>query len=330
MSGIKKINFGLMSPSFIRKIAVMEITSPDVYDTDALPVDGGIMDLHLGVVDPGSRCKTCLGKIDTCTGHFGYISLAKPIINVLYINFIKKLLQLTCAKCGSILLNEKDIKLIKEKEEENFMTVKNTIGIKKCPKCEEEQEKIKLEKPHTFKYGKKTLNPEEVKEHLEKISDEDLKKLGFHGGRPEWLIMSLFLIPPISSRPSIMLENGDRSEDDLTHKLVDIIRINERLKENVNIETPSFIIDDLWELLQYHITTYFNNELTNIPPARHKSGRLLKTLSSRLKTKEGRFRLNLTGKRVNFSSRGFIKIFLLNFLQFHSSFHPVVLFLLTH
>ncbi|RLG14493.1 MAG: DNA-directed RNA polymerase subunit A' [Candidatus Nanohalarchaeota archaeon] len=306
MSGIKKIEFGLMSPSLIRKLAVMEITSPDVYDTDALPVDGGIMDLHLGVVDPGSRCKTCLGKIDTCTGHFGYISLAKPIVNVLYINYLKKILQLTCAKCGAILLDENDIKKIAANEEETFLTLKKVSGAKPCPVCGEEQEKIKLEKPHTFKKGKTIMNPEDIKEHLERISDEDLKKIGFNGGRPEWMIMTLFLIPPISSRPSIMLENGDRSEDDLTHKLVDIIRINERLKENVNIETPSFIIDDLWELLQYHITTYFNNELTNIPPARHKSGRLLKTLSSRLKTKEGRFRLNLTGKRVNFSSRGVI------------------------
>ena len=306
MGKIKRIDFGLIAPSVVRKLAVMEITSPDVYDTDALPVDKGIMDLHLGVVDPGSRCKTCLGKIDTCTGHFGYITLAKPIINVLYVTHIKKILQITCQKCGALLPAKEDFTGENERKKETFLTIKQNTGKVKCPKCNEEQEKLKLEKPHTFKCGKKILNPEEVKEHLEKISDEDLNIVGFEGGRPEWMVMTLFLIPPISSRPSIMLENGDRSEDDLTHKLVDIIRINERLKENVNIETPSFIIDDLWELLQYHITTYFNNELTNIPPARHKSGRLLKTLSSRLKTKEGRFRLNLTGKRVNFSSRGVI------------------------
>jgi DNA-directed RNA polymerase subunit A' len=66
---------------------------------------------------------------------------------------------------------------------------------------------------------------------------------------------------------------------------------------------PDFIIEDLWELLQYHISTYFDNELSGIPPARHRSGRILKTLSQRLKTKEGRFRGNLAGKRVNFSAR---------------------------
>ena len=60
---------------------------------------------------------------------------------------------------------------------------------------------------------------------------------------------------------------------------------------------------DLWELLQYHVTTYFDNEASGVPPARHRSGRPLKTLAQRLKGKEGRFRSNLSGKRVNFSAR---------------------------
>src|SRR4030065_22858 len=66
---------------------------------------------------------------------------------------------------------------------------------------------------------------------------------------------------------------------------------------------PTLIIQDLSELLQYHVTTYFNNEASGIPPARHSSGRALKTLSQRLKGKEGRFRSNLSGKRVDFSAR---------------------------
>ncbi|MGB9676058.1 MAG: DNA-directed RNA polymerase subunit A', partial [Candidatus Bathyarchaeales archaeon] len=84
---------------------------------------------------------------------------------------------------------------------------------------------------------------------------------------------------------------------------VDIIRINQRLKENMDAGAPTLIIQDLSELLQYHVTTYFNNEASGIPPARHRSGRALKTLSQRLKGKEGRFRSNLSGKRVDFSAR---------------------------
>ena len=132
---------------------------------------------------------------------------------------------------------------------------------------------------------------------------KDLKIAGFRGGRPEWLILTLFPVPPVTMRPSITLEGGERSEDDLTHKLVDIIRINQSLKENIDIGAPEFILNDLWELIQYHVSTYFDNELTGIPIARHRSGRPLKGVIQRLKAKEGRIRNNLLGKRVNFSAR---------------------------
>jgi len=89
----------------------------------------------------------------------------------------------------------------------------------------------------------------------------------------------------------------------LTHKLVDVIRINQRLQENRDAGAPQLIVEDLWELLQYHVTTYLDNQTSGIPPARHRSGRPLKTLAQRLKGKEGRFRSNLSGKRVNFSAR---------------------------
>ncbi len=144
-----------------------------------------------------------------------------------------------------------------------------------------------------------------VRERLERIQDEDLELFGLNpeNARPEWMVLQVLPVPPVYVRPSITLESGIRSEDDLTHKLVDIIRINQRLKENMEAGAPTLIIQDLSELLQYHVTTYFNNEASGIPPARHRSGRALKTLSQRLKGKEGRFRSNLSGKRVDFSAR---------------------------
>ena len=63
------------------------------------------------------------------------------------------------------------------------------------------------------------------------------------------------------------------------------------------------IVQDLVDLLQYHVTTYFDNEVSGIPQAHHRSGRPLKTITQRLKGKEGRFRGSLSGKRVDFSSR---------------------------
>lgn len=283
MQLIKSIDFGLLSPQMIKKMANIEITKAELYDNDGYPIEGGVMDPHLGVIDPGMKCRTCGSLMGDCIGHFGYIELVKPVIHILFVKHIYKILSLTCFECGRV--GEKK-------------TAKT-----KCPHCGAEKKTLKLEKPSTLIYNEKTMNQVQIRSVLEKIPDEDLHKIKIKGGRPEWLVLTIMPVPPVSVRPSITLESGDRSEDDLTHKLVDIIRINQILKENLLIGAPDFIIDDLWELLQYHVSTFFDNELIGVPQARHRSGRPLKTLAQRLKTKDGRFRQNLTGKRVNFSAR---------------------------
>ena len=77
---------------------------------------------------------------------------------------------------------------------------------------------------------KQELFPTEIRELLVKIPDEELKKIGVNANacRPEWAILTSLLVPPVTVRPSIILESGERSEDDLTHKLSDIIRANQR------------------------------------------------------------------------------------------------------
>jgi len=298
--GVEKIVFGILSPELIKKMAVAKITKTELYDQEGYPIEGGLMDPRLGVVDPGVRCRTCGGGVGECFGHFGYLELTRPVVHIHYAKIILTLLKMFCRNCGRILLEEKDIKKIKAGK----ISVKDAIKITKktCPYCKTTQKKIKFIKPYTFLEDSKTLNPIQIRERLEKIKNEDLELIGIRT-RPEWFIITLLPIPPVTVRPSITLETGERSEDDLTHKLSDIVRINERLRENIDLGAPEFIIEDLWELLQYHVTTFFDNEVTGIPPARHRSGRILKTLSQRLKTKEGRFRGNLSGKRVNFSAR---------------------------
>ncbi|MHA2032856.1 MAG: DNA-directed RNA polymerase subunit A', partial [Candidatus Kariarchaeaceae archaeon] len=179
----------------------------------------------------------------------------------------------------------------------------------KCPHCQSEQYKVKYEKPTTFHeetvQGPVKLTPTDIQERFERIPALDLALLGIDTSfsRPEWMILTGLPVPPVSVRASITLESGIKSEDDLTHKLVDIIRINKRLRENIEAGAPQLIVEDLWELLQYHVTTYMDNEVAGIPPARHRSGRALRTLTQRLRGKEGRFRGNLSGKRVDFSAR---------------------------
>jgi len=335
---IDSIKFSLMDPNEIRKMSAVEVKTADTYKDDGHAYKQGLMDPKMGVIDPGIRCETCGNKHNECPSHFGHIALELPVMHIGFTMLIKTALKSTCNQCSNILLHsapethpldpeksEQDYyrdrvhdvmrkhgvgstefkKIIKEIEKECSMA-RRAI----CMHCGSEQGKIMLDKPTTFKEKKKDkgehkLNARDIREWLEKIPDENLIFLGMDSdaSRPEWVIMKVLPVPPITVRPSITLDSGDRSEDDLTHKMVDVLRINQRLRENRDAGAPQLIVEDLWELLQYHVTTYFDNQTSGIPPARHRSGRPLKTLSQRLKGKEGRFRSNLSGKRVNFCAR---------------------------
>ncbi len=314
------ISFGLISPKDLRKQSVVEIQTPDTYDEDGAPITTGLMDGRLGTLEPRQRCKTCGNTAIRCPGHFGHIELAVPIVHIEFTKIISDLLKTTCRNCGRVLLSDENaVKVQNRLEKFNkllgaipdaiYKGIKKDIKAKQCPHCAAAQYKITFEKPTKFieqtEAGSEPLTPSMIRERLERISDDDLEVLGLNPGvaRPEWMVLQVLPVPPVYVRPSITLESGIRSEDDLTHKLVDIIRINQRLKENMEAGAPTLIIQDLSELLQYHVTTYFNNEASGIPPARHRSGRALKTISQRLKGKEGRFRSNLSGKRVDFSAR---------------------------
>lgn len=317
---IDTIEFGLLSPEDIRKMSIAQIVVADTYDEDGYPIDSGIMDPKLGVIDPGQRCKTCGNRVGNCPGHFGHIELARPIMHEGYAKVIHKVLRAICRECNRVLLSDEEIdhykKLFKRYPELGQKTaniskdiLKRAAKGKTCPHCEAEQLKLKLEKPTSIyevgEAGSVRLTPIDVRARLENVTDDDYRLLGINpeAARLEWAILTVLSVPPVTVRPSITLESGVRSEDDLSHKLIDIIRINQRLRENLDAGAPQLIVEDLWELLQYHCTTYFDNGVSGIPPARHRSGRALRTLAQRLKGKEGRFRSNLSGKRVDFSAR---------------------------
>ncbi|WP_049984044.1 DNA-directed RNA polymerase subunit A' [Halorubrum sp. BV1] len=383
------IDFGLMDPETYRDMSATKVITADTYDDDGYPIDMGLMDPRLGVIDPGLECRTCGSHSGSCNGHFGHIELAAPVIHVGFTKLIRRLLRSTCRECGRLALDEAQRDEFRDRyeraqelgdDEHDVLkaAVRQARKASTCPFCGEPQADIKHEKPTTYyevqdvlsgeyseriaaamqpdeeeddpgtspqELAEKTdiavdrineimagefrprkedrraiekaldidlteedmnkLMPSDIRDWFEDIPDEDLEVLGIDSehSRPEWMILTVLPVPPVTTRPSITLDNGQRSEDDLTHKLVDIIRINQRFMENREAGAPQLIIEDLWELLQYHVTTFVDNEISGTPPARHRSGRPLKTLSQRLKGKEGRFRGSLSGKRVNFSAR---------------------------
>src|SRR5919198_4830252 len=315
------IKFSVWSPIEVRKLSVAEITAPETYDEDGMPVQGGLMDNRLGTVEPGQKCATCGNTSAKCPGHFGHIELAEPVLHIAFVDDIHKLLLITCRSCNRIKLDVEELVRYKSirvtKAAYAVITLENIKDdiieqakkVKVCPHCGKEQHDLIFTKPTIFvertEAGENRLLPITIRERLSHIPSDDLTLLGYDPktARPEWFVLQVLAVPPVTVRPSIILETGIRSEDDLTHKLVDIIRVNQRLKESKEAGTPPLIVQDLVDLLQYHVTTYFDNEVSGIPQAHHRSGRPLKTLTQRLKGKEGRFRGSLSGKRVDFSSR---------------------------
>ncbi len=316
---INKIAYGIYSPKEIVKQSVVKVITPEIYDKYGFPVEGGLMDMRMGVIEPGLACKTCGQSYKNCEGHFGHLELARPILNILFIDEISTILKCTCQECFRVLHPEEKFQetldsFEKQKKElgvDHFTKyhskfLSNMSKIKTCPHCNAKQEGIKLDKSSVFVFTqgeKKRLLTTEIRFRFENITNEDLRILNFINLRPEWLLLTSLPIPPVSMRSTITLQSGQRSEDDLTHKLTDIVRTNQRLHEHLLVGVPEAIIEDVWDLLQYHISTYMDNTIPGLPPARHRNGDTLKSISERIKGKKGIIRNNLIGKRVNYSAR---------------------------
>jgi DNA-directed RNA polymerase II subunit RPB1 len=113
-------------------------------------------------------------------------------------------------------------------------------------------------------------------------------------------------VPPPHVRPSVQLgDSNQRSEDDLTHQLVNIVKANRTLEQLCRAGEAPHIVSQFEELLQYKVNALFDNEANAKDGVQEKQrgGKPLKTIRQRLKGKEGRIRGNLMGKRVDFSAR---------------------------
>ena len=130
---IEKISFSLLSPNEIRKMSVCEITTPDTYDEDGVPIPSGLMDGRLGTLEPRQKCKTCGNTTALCPGHYGHIELAEPVIHISFIKIIHKLLMVTCRNCGRILLTTEKIEELRnsmEEEKKLLNTLSNAFNEK--------------------------------------------------------------------------------------------------------------------------------------------------------------------------------------------------------
>ncbi|EDW51400.1 DNA-directed RNA polymerase II subunit RPB1 [Drosophila sechellia] len=149
------------------------------------------------------------------------------------------------------------------------------------------------------------VSAERVWEILKHITDEECFILGMDPkyARPDWMIVTVLPVPPLAVRPAVVMFGAAKNQDDLTHKLSDIIKANNELRKNEASGAAAHVIQENIKMLQFHVATLVDNDMPGMPRAMQKSGKPLKAIKARLKGKEGRIRGNLMGKRVDFSAR---------------------------
>ncbi|KAJ3271822.1 DNA-directed RNA polymerase II subunit rpb1 [Terramyces sp. JEL0728] len=337
---VNHVQFGILAPEETKAMSVALIEFPETMENDK-PKHGGLLDPRMGTIDRNFKCQTCGESMTDCPGHFGHIEFAKPVYHAGYLKKIKKTLETVCFFCSKIKSDESDFRFKRAQTVKNnarkFQEIWSLSKGKTICAVEEnlegDQGKVKHnhggcgQRQPTFRLKGLTLtasfkaSSDEDGEKIEartmevsaskalevliKITDEECLKMGLSPiwARPEWMILTVLPVPPMPVRPSISMDGMGRGEDDLTHKLSDIIKANTNLKKHDVDGAPSHIIAELENLLQWHVCTYMNNETAGIPQASQKSGRPIKSIRARLKGKEGRLRGNLMGKRVDFSAR---------------------------
>jgi len=320
------IQFSIMSPEEIRKSSVAEITNRDTYINNK-PVIGGLFDPRMGVLEPGLICPTDGHDYMITPGYAGHIELARPVFYIQYLSTILKCMRCVCFKCSKLLISKDKYKQALKLSTENRWkyVFKLCSAIKRCGEDTEDgcgtlqPNKIRKEGLATIFAEWKNdagesepiiikITPEIVLKIFKRISDEDVSFMGFSPiySRPDWMVCQVMSVPPPAVRPSVKHDSQQRSEDDLSHILVNIIKTNKTLQEKIQNNAPANIIDDWTTVLQYYVATQVDNKIPGVASVAQRSGRPLKSIKDRLNGKGGRMRGNLMAKRVDYSARSVI------------------------
>ena len=327
VSKIKGIQFCILGPEEIRRRSVAEITTNESYDKSE-PVLNGLFDTRMGVIDNNRICRTCEQRNTFCPGHFGHIDLARPVFFVQFFGIVQKLLKCVCFRCSKLLVDTQEpaVRAVISRRPNRMKRWdamhKMCANVKRCGKetldgCGARQPdrvtksdamKILMEWKDLGDDGesqarRQVFGASDVLKILKRITDADAEALGFAPRyvRPEWLVCSTLPVPPPCVRPSVRNDLGVRKEDDLTHKLGDIIKFNNTVRSKIDKGASFDAIEWPLSCLQQHVATLVDNSGAYM--TKDRTGRVFKTISDRLNRKDGRIRGNLIGKRVDFSAR---------------------------
>ncbi|OWM68854.1 hypothetical protein CDL15_Pgr025041 [Punica granatum] len=329
---IKSIQFSSFSAAEICKVAEVQVWQGVYYAPNRRPIEGGLLDSRMGPPNKGSRCSTCDADFNGCPGHYGYLNLVLPVYNVGFLGKILEVLKSVCKSCSRILLDEetrtKELqKMRNPKRDALFKSelAKKIVGKCKpgrCRRCGFVNGMVKKypgaitfmhggskindgslnewksaishakESKGSFAAASYNLNAQDVLSLFEKIPDEDCELLNITD-RPEKFMITTISVPPTSIRPSVMVDGSQTNENDITERLKRIIQANASLRQNLQEST----LRTAWEDLQTEVGQYINSDVRGVSQFNQVS-KPLAGFIQRLKGKQGRFRGNLSGKRV--------------------------------
>ena len=271
------------------------------------------------------RCGVEVTKSKVRRERMGHIELAAPVAHIWYFKGIPSRIALVLDISPRNL--EKVIYFAAY-----IVTDKGTSGLEECQVLSEKEYHEAV-----AKYGKDSfeagMGAESLRKLLEKVDLEDLsaqikkeiersseqKKLKLlkrldtvesfriSGNRPEWMIMNVVPVIPPDLRPMVQLDGGRFATSDLNDLYRRVINRNNRLKRLIELEAPEIIVRNEKRMLQESVDALIDNSRRG-KPVTGAGGRALKSLSDMLKGKQGRFRQNLLGKRVDYSGRSVIVV----------------------
>ena len=339
-----KIKIGIASDEKIREWSKGEVKKPETINYRTLkPEKDGLFcekifgptkdwECHCGkykrVRYKGIVCDRCgveVTKSKVRRERMGHIELAAPVAHIWYFKGIPSRIALMLDVSPRNL--EKVIYFASY-----IVTDKGTSGLEKCQVLNEKEYHEAEEK-----YGKKSFKAEMGAEPIRKLLAEiDLEKLTAEiekdletaseqrkaklikrldtveafknsGNRPEWMVMNVVPVIPPDLRPMVQLDGGRFATSDLNDLYRRVINRNNRLKRLLELGAPEIIVRNEKRMLQESVDALIDNSRRG-RPVTGAGNRPLKSLSDLLKGKQGRFRQNLLGKRVDYSGRSVIVV----------------------
>ena len=337
------IKIGLASPEMIRSWSSGEVTKPETinYRTLKAEEDGLFCEKIFGptkdwecacgrykrVRYKGKICEKCGVEVTTKKvrrERMGHIELAAPVSHIWYFRAIP-------SRMG-LLLDISPRTLEKVLYFANYIVIDpGSTPLQKCQTLTEREYREyyeKYENDFTVGMGAEAIQTLLKELDIEKLADElhaeleksnGQKKLRIikrlevveafrkSGNKPEWIILTVIPVLPPEIRPMVQLDGGRFASSDLNDLYRRVINRNNRLKKLIELHAPDIIIRNEKRMLQEAVDALIDNGRRG-KPVTGPNNRPLKSLSEMLRGKQGRFRQNLLGKRVDYSGRSVIVV----------------------